>query len=208
MPSGAALLGACIALLVCGVGDGALLAVGLGRLPAILWAALALSASPLNLPTGSGAALVNPGGALIPLLFCAFLVRGLALDLAGYCRLALAATAAGLALAGIPAWAEQAGVGWPAILAGAACAALAIRGAVRQPREVLTATAAALAVSAALRYAAGTLGLAPLPPSLGGGPSFDAGVLAVLAGQVVPRLPLLWRTVIAAKPAEVPHTAR
>jgi len=196
MPSGAALLCALIALAVSGLCDGVLASIDLIRTPCVLWAAAAAAASALNLPLGSSGALVNPGGTLLPLCFALFLTGRQRPGLRAAVRTAAAAASVGIVLCAVPAWALEAGVGWPAILLASASAAAAARGLARRPGEALVAATAGLAVAAGLRYAAGVSGILPWPSSLGGGTTFDAGVLAVIGGQVLQRLPSLWRGMV------------
>lgn len=194
MPSGAALLGALVPLIGVGFCDGALASVGLERRSCLLWAGVAIWASMLNLNVGRGL-LLNPGGTLVPLAFAAFLWTRPWRDeprtrSGGLVPLGLATLGAGIVLAGLGAWAEQSGVGWPAVLGAALGACVAVHGATRRPRDVLAATAAAMALCALLRYAAGAATLGPWPASLGGGATFTAGVVAMIGAQVAWRIAL------------------
>lgn len=198
MPSGAALLAAAAVALAAGWGGDLAAALGLGRLPLALWAAAAAAASAINLgvPPHLPAVLVNPAGTVFAAAFGLFLLR----RGAPRRRVALAALAAAVLLAVLPAWAEQAGVGWPATAAAGLGAALACSALGRTPAAALAGAALGLAGAVLLRAGGAVAGLAPWPATLGGGPSLDAGVLAAVAGQAVRWAPALGR---AARPAAV-----
>jgi hypothetical protein len=190
VPSGAATLLAACALLAAGFGEWA----GLPRGVAVAWAVVTAAASALNLPLPGGgpeaALLWNPGGCVFPGAFAAFLLcqaprRGAP---AAVRRACLLAAVAGAILAAGPAWGAQAGrAGLGAALAAAAEVAAAWLLTPDAP-HALAGCAGAMAVAAVLRGLAGAVGLAGWPASLGGGETFDAGVLAALGAQAL--LPL------------------
>lgn len=196
VPSGAALLCALIALVASGLCDGVLSSLGLGRTACGLWAAAAAGASTLNLPLGASGVLLNPGGTILPLAFACFLWRLQPRGRRAALRVGVAGFSVGVVLCAIPAWALETGVGWPGTVLAALCALAAARGLLRQPGEALLAASGGLAAAAALRYAAGASGLLAWPAALGGGVTFDAGVLALIGGQVLLRLPSLWRGIV------------
>ncbi len=184
MPSGAALLAAVAALLAGGYGERFLRTTGLRRRVLLVWIGLAIALSAINLPLGAArAVLVNAGGTVVPAAFCALLLA----ERTGWGRrlgVTLVALLAALPLATVTAWGEMAAVGWPAsVAAGIATAAVAAALA-RDARETLAAVAGALALAAVLRWVGGAAGWTAWPAALGGESGFDAGVVALLCGQV------------------------
>lgn len=189
VPTGAALLLALMALAASGLCDGVLGTLRLTVPACLLWAGAAVATSALNLPLGPAAPLLNPGGAIVPLCFSAYLATRLPLRRASLARAICGAVAVGVVLCGIPAWNAESGAGVPGLWLAAACAAMAARGCTRHPGEALFAGCAGLALSVALRYAAGALGVLAWPASLGGGGTFDVAALALLGAQALYRLP-------------------
>lgn len=205
MPSAAAVLLAICVAAGTGVLDGALAAVGLRRRVVVVWAAatMALCAVNLPLPPHRPAVLWNPAGTVMPAAFAAFLLPRSGLRPRAF---AGAAFASGLVLCGALAWAQQAGVGWPAAAAAAALAAAVLAGAARTRSGALAAGSAGIACAACARAAAALLGVAAWPAALGGGGGFAAGLLALVAAQAAVRVPGAWRW--ARPAAAVRPTAR
>lgn len=195
VPTGASLLLASCVLLATGVGDRAASALGLGRVVCGAWALCAMAASAVNLgvPTGGvPVVLINPGGCLVPLGLALFLLTS-GVHVRSLWRVAWVCGMTALLLAAGTAYGEQTGAaGATAALVGAAIAVVAsslggdLRGA-------LAGVAAGMALSCGLSAVAGLAGWAPWPPSLGGGSTFDAGMLGVIGTQVMARFAAAWR---------------
>ncbi len=198
MPTGASLLLAVCVLLAAGFGGRVLSALGIGRWVFGAWALCAAAASAVNLgwPAGHAPAiLINPAGSLVPFGFALFLMspRAGAVSSRTLWRAARAAGTSAVLLAAGTAYGEQMGApGTAAALAGigVAAAALSLAG---EARVALAGAAAGLALSNVVLCAAVWAGWAPWPPSLGGGATFDAGVLAAIGTQVLDRAAAAWR---------------
>ncbi len=196
MPSGGSVLLALLVLLTAGFGGAWCERLGLTRTACALWAGLALAASGVNLPLPPhGAVLINPGGTVVPLAFAAFVLsRPGPRGRLWWMRLAAAVTACAVGICAVLIWGEEAGVGWPAVAGAAAVAGLFAGGIATEPRDTLAVGCAGLG-AAALGWlvAARSLPVA-WPPAFGGGHTFTAGVLAVVGGQLLPQLPIWWRS--------------
>lgn len=177
------MLAAAGALLAGGYGEQLARSIGIRRPVLLVWTILALGLSAINLPLARGTILVNVGGTVAPAAFAAFLTSQVA-GLSARLRVGLVALVCAVPLAAITAWGELTAIGWPAAVA-AGCAAAAIAAALsRDARATLASIAAALAFSAGLWALGAARGWLAWPAALGGGASFDAGVVALLSGQV------------------------
>ena len=191
------LLAACV-LLATGFGGGVSSALGVRRRILAAWALCAVAASSVNLgwPDGNApAVLVNPGGCMVPLGFALFLLTSRAAGGARrtFWKMARAAGTAAVLLAAGTAYGEQLGASGPAAaLAGIAVAAAALSLA-GDARGALAGVAAGLVLSSAVLAAAAWAGWVPWPASIGGGATFDAGVLAAIGTQVLDRAAAAWR---------------
>lgn len=212
MPSGASVLCALAVLVAAGLLDPPVRALGLPRAAGILWPGAIAAASVVNLRFAPAAPLLDPGGSLVPAALTAFLLWGRGTRPRTLPRLLGSALATGIVLCVVPALGLEAGAGWVGTAGAALGAAVASAAAARGPRESLAVGCAGMALGAALRYAAGVSGLLVAAPSLGGGTAFDAGVLALIGSQVLPRLPALGRRLLRGVPSaqgrRIPDTAR
>ncbi len=197
MPTGGALLVASSVLLAAGFGSRTSTGLGLGRWVCVGWAVCAAAASALNLgwPPARATVLLNPGGTLVPLALALFLLTSRPQEgrSKGLWRVGLAALATAALLVVGTAYGEQAGA--PDVAAaiaggGVALVATALGG---DPRGSVTAAAAGLALSGLLLGLCAWAGWVPWPATLGGGPTFDAGVLGVIGTQVLDGIAATWR---------------
>lgn len=183
MPSGGAFLAAAAVLLASGHGQRVAGVLGTRRRVLFVWIGLTLALSAVNLPLDRGAVLLNVGGTVVPAAFTAFLLSGPWARRARL-RVVLGALLGAVPLATVTAWGEMAAVGWPATMAAGLAAAAIVGVLGRNAAERLTALAGAFALSAGVWALASASGWLAWPAALGGGPAFDAGVLAWLSGQV------------------------
>ena len=198
MPTGASLLLAACVLLAAGFGGGVSSTLGVRRRVFAAWTLCTAAASAVNLGWPNAtypAVLVNPGGCLVPLGFALFLLtsRADAGSRRTLWKVSRAAGAAAVLLAAGTAYGEQLGAPGPAAALAALAAAGAALSLASDARGALIAVAAGLVVSCALLAGLAWVGWAPWPPTLGGGVTFDAGVLAAIGTQVLNRAAAAWR---------------